>query len=258
VEPTVAELAEDPALHLLPRSGVDTIDRGDLVFEAAKHRASVQRLRLGDVQAAVSWTRDECARRGVARCEWWVGWSATPGDLAQRLLGLGLVPDDEEERLTAMSIEREPPAAVHVDVRRIVSLDEQLAALEVDWEVWALPESERRARRVQERERFDPHGPVHHFVAYEDGRPVGCSRAIDMRRGVALMGGAVLPAARRRGVYRALVHARWQHAAERRTPILVVQAGRMSAPVLRGLGFVAHGDLHLFVDPRVASSHGDD
>jgi len=69
-----------------------------------------------------------------------------------------------------------------------------------------------------------------------------------MDAGVALMGGAVLPAVRGRGVYRALVHARWEHAVARGTPLLVVQAGRMSAPVLTGLGFRSHGTIRLFVD----------
>jgi GNAT superfamily N-acetyltransferase len=69
-----------------------------------------------------------------------------------------------------------------------------------------------------------------------------------MDRGVALMGGAVLPSARGRGVYRALVHARWEHAVARGAPLLVVQAGRMSAPVLTGLGFRSHGTIRLFVD----------
>jgi GNAT superfamily N-acetyltransferase len=69
-----------------------------------------------------------------------------------------------------------------------------------------------------------------------------------MDGGVALMGGAVLPEARGRGVYRALVHARWLHAAARGTPLLVVQAGHMSAPVLDGLGFESHGQIHLYVD----------
>jgi GNAT superfamily N-acetyltransferase len=134
-------------------------------------------------------------------------------------------------------------------VRRIETLDEQLAALEVDWDVWEVSESERVSRRAYEHERFDPNGTVHHFAAYEDGRPVGFGRAIDMDAGVALMGGAVLPSARRRGVYRALVHARWEHAASRGTPLVVVQAGQMSEPVLGGLGFLRHGVLRLFVDP---------
>jgi GNAT superfamily N-acetyltransferase len=74
-----------------------------------------------------------------------------------------------------------------------------------------------------------------------------------MAGAVALLGGAVLPACRGRGVYRALVHARWLHAAARGTPLLVVQAGRMSRPVLEGLGFRGHGELHLFMDPAVSS-----
>lgn len=252
MQPTVAELAEDAAAHVLPRPGFATIDRDDFFFEVGRHRASMQRLRLEDVAAAVAWAREECGRRGVPRCEWWVGWSATPADVAQQLVGLGFVPDDEEATLTAMSIDREPPAAAQVDVRRVETLEQQLAALEVDWDVWQLPVEERVKRRTYEHERFDPTGTVHHFAAYDDDRPIGFGRAIDMDAGVALMGGAVLPTARGRGVYRALVHTRWEHAVARGTPLLVVQAGRMSAPVLSNLGFGSHGMLQLFVDPLVA------
>jgi len=240
--------------HLLPRPGFEVVDRGDLFFEVGRHRASVQRLRLRDVDAALAWVREECTGRSLGRCEWWVGWNAAPADLSEQLLERGLVPDDEETTLAGMSIDREPPAAPHVDVRRIETLDEQLAALEVDWEVWGLPEAERASRRAHEHERFVVNGTVHHYAAYENGRPVGFGRAIDMDHGVALVGGAVLPEARGGGVYRALVHARWQHAVARGTPLLVVQAGRMSAPVLAGLGFVRHGDLALYVDPAIAST----
>ena len=73
MEPTVAELAEDAAAHVLPRPGFETIHRDELFFEAGRHRASMQRLRLDGVAATVDWAREECARRGVARCEWWVG-----------------------------------------------------------------------------------------------------------------------------------------------------------------------------------------
>src|SRR2546428_212566 len=73
-------------------------------------------------------------------------------------------------------------------------------------------------------------------------------RGIHMEEGVALMGGAVLPEARGRGVYRALVRARWDHAVARGTPLLVVQAGPMSAPVLDGLGFQRHGEIRLYAD----------
>ncbi len=250
MRPTLAELAEDTAVHLLPRPGFDMVDRGDYVFEAATHRAAVHRIRLGDLDAAVEWTRAECRRRGIERIEWWVGRNATPRDLAVELRARGLVPD-ETPTLTGMTCTAEPPAEPAVEVRDIHTLEDQLAALEVDWEVWQLTPEERESRRRREEKRFDAieaSGVVHHHAAYLDGRPVGFCRGIDMDDGVALMGGAVLPEARGRGVYRALVRRRWEHAVERGTPLLVVQAGAMSAPVLDGLGFVRHGDIHLFVD----------
>ena len=250
--PSLEELAEDVAVHLLPRPGFAMLDRGGFVFEAGEHRGAVHRIRLGDVEAAVAWTRAEARRRGQERLEWWVGWSATPGDVEERLLALGLVPDEVQHVLTGMTCDSETPAGPHdVEVRRIETLEEQLEALEVDWDVWGLSTEERASRRAWERERFDPNATVHHFVALLDGRRVGFGRAIDIGTGVALMGGAVLPAARGRGVYRALVRARWEHAAARGTPLLVVQAGAMSAPILAGLGFRAHGDVHLYEDPSL-------
>jgi GNAT superfamily N-acetyltransferase len=104
---------------------------------------------------------------------------------------------------------------------------------------------------VLEAERFDEQqasGVVHHFSALLDGRRVGFGRAIDAATAVALFGGSVLPGARGKGVYRALVRARWDHAVERGTPTLVVQAGAMSTPVLEGLGFERHGAIRLYVD----------
>ena len=42
------------------------------------------------------------------------------------------------------------------------------------------PRRSESSRRAYEHERFDANGTVHHFAAYEDGRPVGFGRAIDM------------------------------------------------------------------------------
>ncbi|HEV8462353.1 MAG TPA: GNAT family N-acetyltransferase [Gaiellaceae bacterium] len=249
---TLAELAEDTAVHLLPRPGFEMLDRPGFVYEASANRAGIYRVRLGDVAEAVAWSRAETRRRGIAELEWWVGWHAEPHDLTEQLLALGLTPADPPV-LTGMTSAVEPPRAEGVEIRRITTIEEQLAALRIDWEVWGVPPDEWERRTEGERKRFDPDGPVQHFGAYLDGEPVGFGRGIDMREGVALMGGVVLPEARGRGVYRALVRARWEHAVTRGTPLLVVQAGEMSAPVLDGLGFVRHGDLRLFTDPGVAS-----
>ena len=199
----------------------------------------------------MNWSRTESRRRGHKDVEWWVGWRSEPRELDARLLELGLVRSDDPPTLTGMTAIAEPPDASEIDVRRVESVDDYAAAIEVDWQVWQLSAEERAVRRELEIDRFaelSATGTVHHFSAFLDGRRVGFGRAVDMPESVALFGGAVLPDARRKGVYRALVHARWAHAAARGTPVLVVQAGPMSAPVLDGLGFVRHGEVRLFCD----------
>jgi GNAT superfamily N-acetyltransferase len=245
------ELAEHTEVHLLPRPSFDKLDRGDLVYIPGPRTANVHPRRLVGVETAVDWTRAESRRRAHREIEWWVGWTATPADIARRLLACGLVPNEDSPSLTGMTCDAPPPAASDVEVRRVESANEYAAAVAVDWEVWRLDEEERAQRRELEIARFDAteaSGVVHHFSAFLDGRRVGFGRAIDMDGGVALWGGAVLPDARRRGVYRGLVRARWDHAVTRGTPLLVVQAGPMSAPLLEGLGFRRHGEVRLFVD----------
>jgi GNAT superfamily N-acetyltransferase len=198
----------------------------------------------------VEWARAESRRRGLPEIVWWVGWNA-PHGLVGALEQHGLVPDPVQPVLAGMTCASEPPPAPEIAVRPIETPEQQLEALEVDWEVWDVSAAERAERREREPEQFAEDcrsGVAHHWAAYDGGRPIGFGRALDMEDGVALMGGAVLPEARGRGVYRALVHARWLHAVARGTPLLVVQAGPMSAPVLAGLGFERHGDVHLFTD----------
>jgi GNAT superfamily N-acetyltransferase len=250
--PTLAELAEETTLYLAPRPTFETIERDGYVYCAGLRGGTVHRVRLGDVADAVDWTRAESRRRGHRDLTWWVGDSATPTDIRSQLPEFGVVVDDEEPMLTGMTATAAPPTGgAGVEVRRIETEGDYLAALEVDWEVWQTPAEERAERRVLETGRFEAmqsSGVVHHFSAFLDGERVGFGRAIHTETAVALFGGSVLPFARGKGVYRALVRARWDHAVERGTPILVVQAGAMSQPVLTGLGFESHCQVHLFVD----------
>jgi GNAT superfamily N-acetyltransferase len=242
---TREQLAENTGMYLLPRPSYETVVTDDYTYIAGPNNAWVLDVREPNVE----WARAESRRRDIPLVEWWVGWSVRPS-LADDLLSLGLVPDDEPV-LTGMSSATAPPAAPHVDVRAVETAAQYLEAIAVDWEVWQLSDAERAKRRATEVARFDENhaaGTAHHWAAFDDGRPVGFGRGIDLESGVALMGGAVLPRARGRGVYRALVRARWDHAAARGTPLLVVQAGPMSAPVLDGLGFERHGQIRLFAD----------
>ena len=242
---TREQLAENTGMYLLPRPLYENVVTDDFTYHAGPNNAWVLDIRKPNVE----WARAESRRRGLPLVEWWVGWSVRPS-LADELLSAGLVPDDEPV-LTGMTCATAPPEAAHVEVRAIETAAQYLEAIAVDWEVWEISDDEREKRRAVEVGRFDEDyaaGTAHHWAAYDDGRPVGFGRGIDMEDGVALMGGAVLPDARGRGVYRALVRARWDHAAARGTPLLVGQAGRMSAPVLDGFGFVRHGEIRLFAD----------
>jgi GNAT superfamily N-acetyltransferase len=242
---TRGQLAENTGMYLLPQPSFETVVTDDYTYIAGPRNAWVLDIRRPNVE----WARAESRRRGIPLVEWWVGWTS-PRSLADELLGQGLLPDDEPV-LTGMTSDSEPPAAPHIEVRPIETAAHYLDAIAVDWEVWQIPEEERVQRRASEVDRFEADhaaGTAHHWAAFEDGRPVGFGRGVDMEGGVALMGGAVLPEARRRGVYRALVRARWEHAVARGTPLLVVQAGPMSAPVLDGLGFERHGEIRLYAD----------
>jgi hypothetical protein len=251
MEPTLAELAEHTEVHLLPRATFESVHHDGLVYIAGLRTANLHPYRIADPAAAVEWSRAESRRRGHRDIEWWVGWTAQPDDLEACLLSLGLARSADPPTLTGMICTSEPPAEPTVEVRLVETLEEYQAALEVDWEVWQVGEIERAERRELELERWEAMfatGTVHHFSAFLGGRRVGFGRGIDMANAVALFGGAVLAEARGNGVYRALVRARWDHAVARGTPVLAVQAGPMSAPVLDRLGFERYGDVHLYLD----------
>ena len=251
MEPSLEELAEHTEVHLLPRATFEKVERAGFVYLAGLRSANLHPYRVDDVRAAVDWSRAESRRRGHRDIEWWVGWRTAPGDLADALLELGLVRSADPPTLAGMTSTSEPPRAPGIEVRRVETVEDYTDALEVDWEVWRVSAEERVSRRELEIGRFEEmHATetVHHFAAFLDGQQVGFGRAIDMPTAVALFGGAVLEDARGNGVYRALVHTRWEHAVARGTPVLAVQAGPMSAPVLDRLGFRRHGDVQLFMD----------
>jgi GNAT superfamily N-acetyltransferase len=99
----------------------------------------------------------------------------------------------------------------------------------------------------------DPANPARQFVARIGDEIVGTATATFGAAGINLFGGAVLPSARGRGVYRALTTARWREAVERGTPALTVQAGRMSMPILAKLGFTKVGEVRMYVDAPAGS-----
>jgi predicted GNAT superfamily acetyltransferase len=78
--------------------------------------------------------------------------------------------------------------------------------------------------------------------------------AIPSDRGVFLIAGSTAPWARGRGLYRALVRARWDYAVERGTPALVTEAiVATSYPILQRLGFTEVCTIWRLQETREAS-----
>jgi hypothetical protein len=174
---------------------------------------------------------------------WWLGPSARPADIRDRLLAAGLVePRDGVGRLVAVALTEEPrSAAPGVEVRRVETYEDFVAAREVQWDAFDTRADRRDAGRQRMRADYEgsmASGVPAGFFATLDGRPAGSAMSIPSSRGVYLIGGATAPWARGRGVYRALVRARWDDAVRRGTPVLVSQANpATSYPILKRLGF---------------------
>jgi hypothetical protein len=259
VDLSLVELAEDAGLWMPPDPHGETIVGDGYVLVVWGRRGSVEHVRLGDVETAVGEVRALARDRGVTDVVWWVGDLATPDDLAAQLTAQGLALDADEPELTSLTLSSPPVGVVSGDVRLVDSFAGYLLACELDWEVFKVSDDDRRERRALARERWESllvEKRVSHYLAYVDGEPVGFGRVVFTPLAGLLMGGAVLPAARGRGLYGSLVDARWNEAAERGTPRLVVGAGAMSAPILLKLGFERIGAIRVLSDRLDAGASG--
>jgi hypothetical protein len=181
--------------------------------------------------------------RGRTACTWEVSSAATPADLVERLSERVLVDDELDPHQVALAL-TEPPAdewpSRDVVVQRSSTAGEELIAAEIAAAAFG---SKPTPRDV------DPEGRVVTYIAYLDGEPVGRATGSFSEHGVSLFGGATLPQARSRGVYRALVQARWEDAVARGTPLAVTQGGRQSLQILKRLGFREVGWIRVLLDP---------
>lgn len=254
--PTPLELCEDFVLHIPPRRELGTVlGIGFACVPRGPGGTLVQHIRLadvGEVHRAVEQVRAIARDAGQARAIWWVGELSTPDDVVDWLAAEGLVPDEDEPLLASLVLTRPPSGpAPQLEVIRVDSLEDFLAAQEIDLITMGI-EPERRAELMDGNhahwETVRDEGIVQTYLGRVDGRAVAFARSAYGTNGVALLGGATLEAERGNGYYKALVHARWRDAAERGTPLLCTQAGKMSQPILERLGFERLGSIRLLAD----------
>ena len=207
------------------------------------------------VEQAVADVRGLAAEHGMTRAAWFVPEAAHPDGLAAALLSIGMVPHDEpphEPRFAAMVLPEEPNRGPPgVEARLAETFAEYQAGLRVGHEAFEMSSEDRAAIEAQERELwgFEQSWDIFRtFVALVGGEVVGKGAAIQGANAAWLVGGATRADMRGRGVYRALVRARWDAAVARDTQALTVTAGRLSRPILERLGFVTVGWVDCLLD----------
>jgi GNAT superfamily N-acetyltransferase len=245
-----------------PASGLTRVltNRFCLLLGPVPSFTTVSRLRLApeDVPETIAEIRALAAEHRHKEIVWWVGSSATPADLVDRLRVHGLVPAERpgwEAHATTLVLTAEPPPGPEeIEARRVADFDEFRAAARITRTAFGSTEEDARAWDAIAEERYAAENSGHAprtYLAFLDGAPVAAARAIfdDSCPAVLMIGGGVLPEARGRGVYRTLVSARWDDAVGAGTPALCTQAGRMSRPILERLGFERVAEQEILLDP---------
>jgi hypothetical protein len=251
-------IAEDAQAYLLPRASTVREDQGDLVVRHVPISpqywyGSATRPRFSDGAAdrRIAETRAWFAARGRAEFMWMFGESATPTDLRARLEQSGAIPDPEDPISEAMVLSQEPPAGpAGMQIGRLKSFEDfrdsmWITLAEADPETWARTEENLPA--AWEEARTDD--KMFSFLARIDGQPIAMAQLVWLSNGLPYLGGATtLREHRGRGAFRALVRARWDEVVRQGMPVLLVQAGQHSAPILRSLGFESTGKVFIYRD----------
>jgi hypothetical protein len=254
----VFEYAETPDRYaqVIDGSSVSRHDDGRVCVIQGATWASVTGVAVGDAEVGDLVAQVRALVAAEKRCVWWLGPSVRPTDLADQLLHHGLrVPDDGAPLVKALALVEAPAETPSgIDVRRVETFEDFVASRDVQWDAFDVSEKRRAQQRPLLRADFDESmelGIPVGFLATLDSRPAATGLAVPSTRGVFLIAGSTAPWARGRGLYRALVRARWDYAVERGTPALVTQAvPDTSYPILKNLGFQDVCDIRRVEDLR--------
>lgn len=244
------EAAEYPNsfTELGPREERIETDRYTLCMAEGTLSNTVQRQRFAreELDAVLAEVRSLLLERGRTRTQWEIGSAAEPDDLAVQLLRRGLA-RDRDPFAVALVLRSEPPAPPEdLLARRVETEDEYVAATEVQLEAFGADPEEIAEQRANVLKRRRSPSVMH--AVWLEGEIVGAGTCSWTPYGLALFGGATLPRARGRGVYRALIDARWREVASAAAPALLTQAGAMSQPILERLGFEPVGRIEALLD----------
>jgi GNAT superfamily N-acetyltransferase len=263
ISAALREFAEEPEAFIeapAPARRITT-PRYSIVLSPSTSHSTVSRVRTTaqDLDATIDEIRATLREHGYVGNVWYVGPSCRPAGLADLLKARGFVPAERppfEPAFTSMALVAPPPPVPEgagIEARLVGNLDEYVQALRIGMEVFQESEEASAAWLAAAPALWAQQDGVNRFthIAFLDGRPVAFGFAATAAAGVMLGGSGVLEAARGRGVYRALLAARWLEATKIGKPGLVIHAGAMSRPILERCGFEALCHIDALEDPAV-------
>ncbi|MBS44885.1 MAG: GNAT family N-acetyltransferase [Nocardioides sp.] len=224
--------------------------------EYAEHELSVVRFHpTGSTADALASVLAQARRTRLPELLFWVRLGAEP-DLDERLLALGGRPEETLDVL-ALDLAAGVPDTGRVDAAVELVWIDDVETLRAAHEVFVavfggeVPPPARLEVEALQTSIDRRAGLGGALVALLDGEPVGAAGLTVADDGTSrLWSGAVLPHARGRGVYRALLGARLAYGAEQGSPLALVK-GRVesSGPILRRCGFTAYGEERSYLLP---------
>ena len=252
----VLELAESLNVNCPQRETEERVVRPGYAAiigcESDAHHNVVQRLRLtpDEVVPTVLEVRAIFAARGRREITWEVGDNATPSDLGERLINLGMKPFVPHDLSVGMVLTR--PLAVSgssITVRRVETFEEFARAAWIFRRGFGSDDAREEDPEIAKR--WVEHRSVttfERYLAFDRTEAIAAADALFLPDGVIMCGGATLASARSKGAYRALIAARWEEGRRRGTPTLITQAGPMSRPILKRLGFEEVVQIRVYLD----------
>lgn len=210
------------------------------------------------LDATIADVRGRLRELGFSGNVWHVGPSSRPEGLGAMLRARGFKPAARppyEPMLTSMVLVEPPTGGVDpaIEVRVVSSLDEYVKALGVAMVAFNESEEDIAGWMAAAPKLWESQDGKMRFthIAYLEGKPVGFGFAVGAPAGILLGGSGVLPEARGRGVYRAMLAARWAHTQQSGGGGLAIQAGAMSRPILERCGFKVVCQLEVLEDTGI-------
>lgn len=172
---------------------------------------------------------------------WTVGPDSAPADLGERLARRGLVHSVSLAMVRATDLDEAPPAGVTIERVDAGNVADYTHAMAEGWSVAPEPLADANALVLRSY-------PAHRlYLARVGGVPAATAAQVLFERSAYLLGAVVLPAFRRRGLYRALVAARLADARGAGLAVATSHArATTSAPLLAKLGFATVCSLDVY------------